>query len=102
MPAKEFEGHRIKPLLKRSNTQGVITGGPALIDAINRAKLHLAKFILQAVDKNSQIIEYKDFKGKTALIRATYIKVSSFLSIEYNHTLSFVGANNSLTFAEEN
>ena len=57
------------------HSQGLATGGSALLDAINRGKVHLAKFILDAGEYD--VVNTRDFKGKTPLIRACYIKVSS-------------------------
>ena len=61
-------------LTHRYHSQGLAAGGSALLDAINKGKVHLAKFILDAGEYN--IVNTKDFKGKTPLIRACYIKVS--------------------------
>jgi hypothetical protein len=55
------------------HSQGLAAGGSALLDAINRGKVHLAKFILDAGELD--IVNTRDFKGKTPLIRACYIKV---------------------------
>jgi len=55
------------------HSQGLAAGGSALLDAINRSKVHLAKFILDAGELG--IVNTRDFKGKTPLIRACYIKV---------------------------
>ena len=59
----------------RYHSQGVAAGGSALLDAVDSAKLRLAKFILEASD--STIVNTRDFKGKTPLTRACYIKVST-------------------------
>jgi hypothetical protein len=56
------------------NSQSLAAGGSALLDAINRGKVHLAKFILDAGEYG--VANTKDFKGKTPLIRACYIRVS--------------------------
>ena len=55
------------------HSQGLAAGGSALLDAINRGKVHLAKFILDAGELGT--VNTRDFKGKTPLIRACYIKV---------------------------
>ena len=55
------------------HSQGLAAGGSALLDAINRGKVHLAKFILDAGE--CDVVNTRDFKGKTPLIRACYIKV---------------------------
>ena len=55
------------------HSQGLAAGGSALLDAVNRGKVHLAKFILDAGESN--VVNTRDFKGKTSLIRACYIKV---------------------------
>ena len=55
------------------HSQGLAAGGSALLDAINRGKVHLAKFILDAGEMGT--VNTRDFKGKTPLIRACYIKV---------------------------
>lgn len=47
------------------------------MDAINKGKIHLAKFILDAGEYD--IVNTRDFKGKTPLIRACYIKVNTVL-----------------------
>ena len=57
----------------RFHSQGVAAGGSALLDAVNKGKVHLAKFILDAGEDD--IVNTRDFKGKTPLIRACYIKV---------------------------
>ena len=57
------------------HSQGLAAGGSALLDAINRGKVHLAKFILDAGESN--VVNTRDFKGKTSLIRACYIKVGN-------------------------
>ena len=54
-------------------SQSMAAGGSALLDAINRGKIHLAKFILDASDPST--VNTKDFKGKTPLIRACYLIV---------------------------
>lgn len=59
------------------NSQSLAAGGSALLDAINRGKVHLAKFILDAGEYG--IANTKDFKGKTPLIRSCYIRVSAVL-----------------------
>ena len=58
------------------HSQGLAAGGSALLDAINRGKVHLAKFLLEADDSNA--VNTRDFKGKTPLIRACYIKVGTW------------------------
>lgn len=58
----------------RRRSLGQFSGGSALLDAIPKGKIHLARFILDAVDGN--VVNTKDFQGKTPLIRAVYIKVS--------------------------
>ena len=60
--------------------EGIDTGGPALLDAILRGKIHLAKFILEAMDNS--LVNYRDFKGKTPLMRACAIKVSQQIRFE--------------------
>jgi len=57
----------------RYHSQGLAAGGSALLDAINRGKVHLAKFILDAGEYD--VVNTRDFNGKTPLIRAVYIKV---------------------------
>jgi len=59
------------------HSQGIAAGGSALLDAINKGKVHLAKFILDAGECDT--VNTRDFKGKTPLIRACYIKVSHYL-----------------------
>jgi len=59
----------------RYHSQGLAAGGSALLDAINRGKVHLAKFILDAGEYD--VVNTRDFNGKTPLIRAVYIKVCS-------------------------
>ena len=61
----------------RYHSQGLAAGGSALLDAINRGKVHLAKFILDAGEYD--VVNTRDFNGKTPLIRAVYIKVGSAL-----------------------
>ena len=58
------------------NSQSLAAGGSALLDAINRGKVHLAKFILDAGEYDAANV--RDFKGKTPLIRACYIRVSYY------------------------
>jgi len=60
------------------HSQGLAAGGSALLDAINRGKVHLAKFILDAGELGT--VNTRDFKGKTPLIRACYIKVCENVS----------------------
>lgn len=67
------------------HSQGLAAGGSALLDAINRGKVHLAKFILDAGESN--VVNTRDFKGKTSLIRACYIKVRQ-QSTERNGTFA--------------
>jgi len=57
------------------HSQGLAAGGSALLDAINRGKVHLAKFILDAGELD--IVNTRDFKGKTPLIRTCYIQVNN-------------------------
>ena len=57
------------------HSQGLAAGGSALLDAVNRGKVHLAKFILDAAGEDD-VVNTRDFKGKTPLIRACYIRVS--------------------------
>ena len=57
----------------RYHSQGLAAGGSALLDAVNKGKTHLAKFILDAGEYD--IVNTRDFKGKTPLIRASYLKV---------------------------
>jgi len=64
----------------RYHSQGLAAGGSALLDAINRGKVHLAKFILDAGEYD--VVNTRDFNGKTPLIRAVYIKVGS-LTLTY-------------------
>lgn len=53
------------------------SAGSALLDAINRSKVHLARFILDANDEDTlTVVNTRDFKGKTPLIRSVYITVS--------------------------
>lgn len=59
------------------HSQGLAAGGSALLDAVTRGKVHLAKFILDAGEYD--VVNTRDFKGKTPLIRAVYIKVRKFL-----------------------
>ena len=66
-------------LTHRYHSQGLAAGGSALLDAINKGKVHLAKFILDAGEYN--IVNTKDFKGKTPLIRACYIKVTAVIRL---------------------
>ena len=63
------------------HSQGLAAGGSALLDAINRGKVHLAKFILDAGESN--VVNTRDFKGKTSLIRACYIKVCTIFCSVY-------------------
>jgi len=67
------------------HSQGLAAGGSALLDAIDRGKVHLAKFILDAGEYD--IINTKDFKGKTPLIRACYIKVCSLVEVHFTSGL---------------
>ena len=53
------------------------SGGSAVLDAVTKGKIHLAKFILDAVGQ-PDVVNTKDFKGKTPLIRVAYIKVTRF------------------------
>ncbi|XP_074662945.1 uncharacterized protein LOC141915347 [Tubulanus polymorphus] len=49
--------------------------GSNLLDAINRGKVHLAKFILDAVAPDDyEVVNTRDFKGKSPIIRCCYIK----------------------------
>ena len=79
-------------LSNRYHSQGLAAGGSALLDAINRGKVHLAKFILDAGE--SDVVNTRDFKGKTPLIRACYIKVSEThtgdVGVLYKHACSVV------------
>jgi len=68
------------------HSQGLAAGGSALLDAVNRGKVHLAKFILDAGEMG--IVNTRDFKGKTPLIRACYIKVSEMnFAVEFQFSL---------------
>lgn len=62
-------------LTNKFHSQGLAAGGSAVLDAINRGKVHLAKFILDAGEQD--VVNTRDFKGKTPLIRACYIKVKA-------------------------
>ena len=62
------------------HSQGIAAGGSALLDAVNRGKVHLAKFILDAAGEDD-VVNTRDFKGKTPLIRACYIRVSLSLYV---------------------
>jgi len=56
--------------------------GRMLFDAIRKGKQHLVRFILEAAPGN--IVNARDFNGKTALIVVSSIKVSSlFKMTEY-------------------
>ena len=65
------------------HSQGMAAGGSALLDAVNRGKVHLAKFILDAAGEDD-VVNTKDFKGKTSLIRACYIRVSTLSNTRIN------------------
>jgi len=67
------------------HSQGLAAGGSALLDAVNRGKVHLAKFILDAGEIG--IVNTRDFKGKTPLIRACYIKVRQHSSSCYGRPM---------------
>ncbi|CAH1791802.1 unnamed protein product [Owenia fusiformis] len=53
-------------------TQSLASGGSALLDAINKGKVHLARFVLDASEHN--VVNTRDIKGKTALMRVCYVK----------------------------
>lgn len=55
------------------------TDGRMLFDAIRKGKQHLVRFILEAAPGN--IVNARDFNGKTALIVVSSIKVSSQLKM---------------------
>jgi len=56
------------------------SAGNALLDAINRGKVHLGKFILDAAgDDVNSLVNYCDFHGKTPLMRSVYIEVIIFI-----------------------
>lgn len=55
------------------------TDGRMLFDAIRKGKQHLVRFILEAAPGN--IVNARDFNGKTALIVVSSIKVSSIFKI---------------------
>lgn len=55
------------------------TDGRMLFDAIRKGKQHLVRFILQAAPGN--IVNARDFNGKTALIVVSSIKVSSLFKM---------------------
>ena len=66
-------------LRNRFHSQGLAAGGSELLDAINKGKVHLAKFILEAGDYD--VVNTRDFNGKTPLIRACYIQVRGHSSV---------------------
>jgi len=61
---------------------GLAAAGSALLDAVNKGKVHLAKFILEAAD--CDVVNTRDFNGKTSLMRACYIQVSLFINFHEN------------------
>jgi len=61
---------------RRNQSQNLAAGGSALLDAVNKGKVHLAKFILDAAD--CDVVNTRDFNGKTPIIRACYIKVRCY------------------------
>jgi len=69
----------------RYHSQGLAAGGSALLDAINRGKVHLAKFILDAGEYD--VVNTRDFNGKTPLIRAVYIKVGSLTTLHIGQVI---------------
>ncbi|ESO07914.1 hypothetical protein HELRODRAFT_169618 [Helobdella robusta] len=58
------------------HTQGLAAGGSALFDAVNRGQVHLAKFLLDAA-VSPDVVNMRDFNGKTPLIRCCYVKMPS-------------------------
>ena len=61
------------------------SAGSALLDAINRNKVHLAKFILDAIDEDlAAVVNFRDFKGKSPLIRSVYLPVSTSIFLPGN------------------
>ncbi|XP_038071393.1 ankycorbin-like [Patiria miniata] len=57
----------------RRGSLGQVSGAIAIHDAVAKGKIHLAKFILDAVEGQS-LVDAQDVHGKTPLIRATRIK----------------------------
>lgn len=53
----------------RRGSLGQVSGGAAIHDAVAKGKIHLAKFILDAVEGQS-VVNSRDLHGKTPLIRA--------------------------------
>jgi len=72
----------------RYHSQGLAAGGSALLDAINKGKVHLAKFILDAGEYD--VVNTRDFNGKTPLIRAVYIKVGLLMYVFRSGHLSVI------------
>nr|XP_054759633.1 ankyrin repeat domain-containing protein 17-like [Lytechinus pictus] len=56
----------------RRGSLGQISGGAAIHDAVAKGKIHLAKFILDAVEGQA-VVNSRDSHGKTPLIRAMKI-----------------------------
>ncbi|XP_071797263.1 uncharacterized protein [Asterias amurensis] len=56
----------------RRSSLGQVSGGVAIHDAVVKGKIHLAKFILDAVDSHT-VVNSRDTHGKTPLIRAVRI-----------------------------
>ena len=59
----------------RRGSLGQVSGGAAIHDAIAKGKIHLAKFILDAVEGQS-VVNSRDVHGKTPLIRAIKLEDS--------------------------
>ncbi|XP_072165356.1 uncharacterized protein [Diadema setosum] len=53
----------------RRGSLGQVSGGAAIHDAVAKGKIHLAKFILDAVESHN-VVNSRDAHGKTPLIRA--------------------------------
>ncbi|XP_022083134.1 POTE ankyrin domain family member A-like [Acanthaster planci] len=57
----------------RRTSLGQVSGGVAIHDAVVKGKIHLAKFILDAVESHT-VVNSRDAHGKTPLIRAVRIE----------------------------
>ncbi|XP_075241294.1 uncharacterized protein LOC142336387 isoform X2 [Convolutriloba macropyga] len=60
--------------VRRRSSLGHQSGCEALHDSVAKGKLHLAKFILDALDRSREVVDFQDEHGKTALIRSCKIR----------------------------
>ncbi|XP_038075441.1 POTE ankyrin domain family member J-like [Patiria miniata] len=79
----------------RRTSLGQVSGGVAIHDAVVKGKIHLAKFILDAVESQT-VVNSRDAHGKTPLIRAVRIEEEGVrgrvvdLLVKYNADVNLV------------